>query len=433
MYRPLILFLLLSAVSPLSAQPLTLDAALAFALEHNHAIRLARLDVDLARETRGLGTAGYLPTLDFGASASYTGSRQDSNSPFTFGDSDTRALSAQLSLNWTLFDGFRMFADDARYRELTSLGETQARARIEATVLDVARAWFTLAQQQQLDSVYALTLSISRTRLEEARVRRSFGGSLTEALNAEVAYTNDSLEAIEQRHVLDIARHSLNLALGRSSDLPIEVLHDVELPALPYSDAALFELARERNATLRASRHALGVAREERALRRGNFFPRVSAFAQYGMSDRTVIPAVPRAGGNILTSGTDAVAGLNLSMNLFNGFRNSIDVQRATIEERQAEIALEEEHLRLDAALHEQLSQLRLREAALKLTGQNREAARAALELQVERFEAGSASSLEFRDAQLQFVRAATAHIDARLRLRLAQLALLRSIGDIVR
>ncbi len=433
MHRSLILILLLFAASPLSAQPLTLDAALAIALEHNHAIRLARLDADIARETRGLGTAGFLPTLDFGASASFTGSRQDSNSPFTFGDSDTRALTAQLSLNWTLFDGFRMFADNARYRELTLLGESQARARIEATVLDVARAWFTLAQQQQLDSVYALTLDISRTRLEKARVRRSFGGSLAEALNAEVAYTNDSLEAIEQRHMLRVARQTLNLALGRSSDAPIEVLSDVELPALPYSDAALFELARERNAALRASRHALGVAREERALRRGNYLPRVSAFAQYGMTDRTVIPAVPRAGGDILTSGTDAVAGLNLSVNVFNGFRNSIDVQRAAIEERQAEIALEEEHLRLDAALREQLSQLRLREDALTLAGHNREAARAALELQVERFEAGSASSLEFRDAQLQFVRAATARINAQQGLRLAQLSLLRSIGEIVR
>ena len=166
---------------------------------------------------------------------------------------------------------------------------------------------------------------------------------------------------------------------------------------------------------------------------RGNYLPRVSAFAQYGMTDRTVIPAVPRAGGDILTSGTDAVAGLNLSVNVFNGFRNSIDVQRAAIEERQAEIALEEEHLRLDAALREQLSQLRLREDALTLAGHNREAARAALELQVERFEAGSASSLEFRDAQLQFVRAATARINAQQGLRLAQLSLLRSIGEIVR
>lgn len=413
-------------------QRLTLEDAIDIALEENHQIRIARSDAEIARNNTTRGTANFLPTLDAAGSYSFSRSEQETNSPFSFGNSNTRNANAQLALNWTLFDGFRMFVDRERYNELAVLGEAQARSSIERTVVTVAAAYFRVVQQMRLLETIERTFDISRMRYDKESVRRELGGSVSNYLQARIAYHNDSAAVLEQRLQRTIARKDLNLLLNRAPSAPLDVVRDISLPALPYSEERMLEMARERNADLITARQGLRVAESATALSRSTFYPRVNLFATYGYSDRLVgTEQSERFTGDILTQSTDASVGLSLSFNLFNGFRNTTDVQNAQIENRIAEITLDEAERRLEGTLLERREALRTRLDAVAIEELNLEAARQNLTLQIERFQTGTVTSLEFRDAQVQFVRAETAYIVSLFEARLAILDLQRLIGDI--
>ncbi|MCZ7555324.1 MAG: TolC family protein [Bacteroidia bacterium] len=414
-----------------TAQHMTLEDAVAIGLENNYSIRIARNSADIAMNTATFGTSALLPTLDASASGSLLDSRQQTNSPFSFGDSETRSMTAQLSLNWTLFDGFRMFADRNRYHALARLGEEQARAGIEAAVTSIARAYFSLVQQQQLELVLRRSLEISAVRLEKERVRRELGGSLTTLLTAEVAYASDSLELLQQQLAVDIARQELNLNLGRPADTPCEVTSVIDVRGTDKERDELFRLARERNAALRIASGNLTVAQEDVTASRSGFLPRLGLFATWGYSDRLVASSSERFSQDITTQSADATVGLNLSLNLFNGLRNSTELQNAELVRENRRLLLEEARLRVDADLRAQLLTLDARLEATRLSERNLDAARRSLDLHLERYNTGVISSLEFRDAQLQYVRAEAANITARYLARVALIDVQRTTGDL--
>jgi outer membrane protein len=413
------------------ASPLSVEDAIRIALEQNHRIRIARINAEIAENNIGYGTAGFLPTLDANGSASLTESDQESNSPFSFGSSTTSGASAQLALNWTLFDGFRMFAERQRYVELARLGQSMSRAAIEQTVVSVVRGYLQAVQQQQLLGVLEEALAISRVRFEKAQVRRDLGGSTTEFLNAQIAFQNDSSAVLAQQLAVEITHRELNFALGRSAGVPVNVETELRMPKLAYDLETLLMMARERNADLRTAEQTLRTAERSVSISRGAFYPRLSLFANYGYSDRIVASSSSRFTEDIRTKSTDGSLGLNLSLNLFNGFRNALDSENAALQERIAELAFEEAGLRIEGLVREEYLTVETRLRTVELEQLNLDAASKNLALQLERYETGTVSSLEFRDAQLLAVRAQTALIVARFQARISLLELQRLAGDI--
>ncbi|MBN1446675.1 MAG: TolC family protein [Bacteroidetes bacterium] len=427
------IFLFVLVSSGAAAQEvLRLEDAIAIGLERNHRILVARAQAQIARNNTTFGTANFLPTLDATGSYSFSHSEQETNSPFSFGNSDTRSAGAQLALNWTLFDGFRMFVDQERYDALAHLGEAQARSTIERTVISIAAAYFRLVQQTQLLDTFRKTLDISRTRFEKEAVRRELGGSTSDYLNARIAFHNDSTAVLEQQLQWSIARKDLNLLLGRSAGAALDVERRITIPEISWSPDRMLTMARTRNAELIVARQSLQVAESSAGLSRSAFYPRVNLFANYGYSDRLVSTAPnERFAGDITTLSADAAVGLSFTFNLFNGFRNSAEVENAVLASRQASLLLDEAEKQLEGLLLERHATLQTRLDAIAIEELNLDAARQNLALQIERFETGTVSSLEFRDAQLQFVRAEAAWIVSLFEARIALLELQRLVGDI--
>jgi outer membrane protein TolC len=425
-----LLLLLLVSVAP-AQQLLRLEDAVSIGLENNHRIVIARNDAEMAQNNTTRGSAGFLPTLDATGNWSLARSEQETNSPFSFGNSDTRTASAQLALNWTLFDGFRMFAENARYRQLAVLGEAQTRNTVEQTVVGIVAAYMRVVQEARLLDALTRVLDISRTRYEKESVRRELGGSASDYFNARIAFNTDSSAFLMQELQLRIARQELNLLLGRPVDTDFDVVRDIALPSVPSRAEDALSRARSRNAEVNVMRQNLRVAETAVSSSRSTFFPRVNFFANYGYSDRLTGTSDERFSGDISTQSADASLGLSLSFNLFNGFRNSTDVENAQLERHSAATALQEAEYRLEALIREQIHTLETRLQAAGLAENSLEAATSNLALQVERYETGTVTSLEFRDAQLQFVRAETAHIVALFQARIASLELQRLTGDI--
>src|SRR5690606_33579845 len=93
-------------------------------LEKNYNIQLVSKDVEIAENNVHVGNAGMLPSVQ--ADFSRNSSIQNSTQTLLSGDTRSvvngknQSMSYGASLDWTIFDGFRMFA---RYEQLKTVEE----------------------------------------------------------------------------------------------------------------------------------------------------------------------------------------------------------------------------------------------------------------------------------------------------------------------
>lgn len=425
-------FLLFFSFS-LSAQALlTAEDAIRLGLKNNFDIRIARNNAEIAANNRGLGSAGFYPVLDAAGNVQYLTSDQDTNSPFSFGKSDTRAFGGQLEFNWTLFDGFRMFIDKTKFNRLANLGEAQSRNVIENKVVSILFGFFNLVQQEQLLDVARSTLEISESRLNKEKVRRDVGGSSsTDLLNAQVSYNSDKAALLNQELDVLIARKELNILLGQSPETEIRVSQEFIVPPLAHTYAELMAQAEQRNSSLLVARESREIAWNDVNIAKSTFSPRLFLNASYVYGDRVVSSDSPRFTEDITTKSTDMGVGLTLSLNLFNGFRNRINLQNARLTAKNEELAYQNVRNQLVGLMKEKYETFAKQLALIELDEQNIIAARQNLQLQEDRYRIGATTSLEFRDAQVNLSRAQIGLIVVRYQARITRLEIEQLTGSL--
>src|ERR1700712_236152 len=115
---------------------LTLKEAVEIALKNNYNIKLSANNTIIAKNNVTPGNAGMLPQVGLDATLSNSiqtikQTRTDGTVNETDGAHNS-TLSFGPSLNWTIFDGFAMFANLDQLRGLSRLSELSQRDTIES-------------------------------------------------------------------------------------------------------------------------------------------------------------------------------------------------------------------------------------------------------------------------------------------------------------
>jgi len=426
------LILFFPAMPVYSQQPLTLEDAIAIGLENNYNVRIARNNAEISDNSSGYGPAGLLPSVNLSGNYQIVDTEEDSNSGSSLGNTDTESWGGAISLDWTLFDGFKMFIEMKKYIELARLGEYQARYLIENNVVAISRAYFNLVQQQQLLDAARETKDISETRFHKEEVRRELGGSSsTDYLNAQVAYNRDLSALLNRELNVITARKDLNILLGQDTDTQVEVVKEIAVKPLGLELTDILNLTMEKNSELKIAEQNKKIADREAGSRYSPFIPRLSLNAGYGYTDRTITSDLPSLSNDIITEKYDATIGLNLSFNLFSGGRDKIAWQNARLDSKNRQLALEDTRNRLAGLAREVYETFVKQLQLIGLEQQNQQTAQRNLELIEERYQVGAASSLEFRDAQVSLLDAQTSLIAARFKSRLTRIQIEQLIGEI--
>jgi len=425
------LFILLALPALLAAQDkLSAEEAIRIGLRNNFAIQVAKNNREIADNNTGRGTAEFLPRLDANAGYQFSKTEQETNSPFSFGTSETGNTNAQIALNWTLFDGMKMFITNSRYRELAKLGEEQVRNTIENTSVAILRSFFNVVQQVDLLQVAQSTMEISRLRLEKERVRQNLGSaSSTDFLDAQVAFNNDTAIVINRELDYLIAKQDLNILLGRDPATPYEVEAKINVPPLTFSIEELLDMAMERNSILRIAEQNRQIASADLDITRSAYYPVVSAAASYGYSKS--LTETSRFDYQVEGESRDARLGVTLTYNLFNGMRDKISIQNARLQEKNRELELFNARNEIAGLVRDRYTTWQKRIELIVLQEQNVRAARQNLELQQDRYRIGAASSLEFRDAQNKLALAEATLIVATYQARISRLEIEQLIGNL--
>ncbi|MBD3225251.1 MAG: hypothetical protein GF313_11010 [Caldithrix sp.] len=433
MMKRFFVFVMILPLTGLSQQdPLSVEEVIRIGLQNNFNIQIALNNKEMADNSTKKGVGGFLPRVNATGSFQYATSDQETNSPFSFGKSTTENTSGQLNMNWTLFDGFRMFARNTQLQGNARLVDAQSKDQIELKVVAILRAYFNLAQQEQLLQINRYSTQISKERLDKEEIRQEMGSaSKTDFYNARVAYNNDRAVLLEQQLNLQNAKKDLNVLLGRSPDVKINIKQDITIPPLNLTKQELQDLAQEHNRSLQAARLAKTVAEKNIMLARASFYPQLSLGANYGYSDRTVNSDSEQFSDPISTKSTDASVSLNLAFNLFDGFQNEVDLQNAKLEEKNKKLALKDQYNQVSSSIQKIYETFKKQLEIVELEKENVVAAERNLQLQRDRLKMGTSTSLEFRDAQVNFNRAQIALISAKYQARISHLELERLIGKL--
>jgi outer membrane protein TolC len=415
-----------------SSEEMTVEDAIRMGLRNNYDIQIARNEAAIAINNKGKGIANFLPVVDLDGNLRYDSINEDTGSPASFSNSARRTSDAQLILNWTLFDGFRMFADKRRFDELAKSGESQARAVIEDRVVSIMVSFFNLVQQEQLLDVAHDTRDISKRRLEREEVRRDLGGvSSTDLLNARVNFNNDESNLLDQQLAVTIVRKDLNIVLASDPLTPIEVRKEILIPPFDMEFEELLRLARQNNSVLLTARYDKRVADEEVKIARSAFWPRLVFTSNYGYADSALFGDEVTTGLDRNSHSIDAGVGVVLSFNLFNGNVDKINYQNARLQAINQDLFLKDVENQIAGLVQEKLTTFQKRLAKVYLEEENTVTARQNLALQKERYAVGASDSLDFRDAQVNYARAQVSLIVARFDARISLLEIQQLIGKV--
>jgi outer membrane protein TolC len=423
--------------------PLTLDDALALAARFNADLLQARADAVIARADRSAATSALLPRLDLSASvgrafegASRPRTRliggvpvQVSGGPAS--NEETYSLNAQLTQ--TLLD-WEQFREVDRARWDATAAERQYDETSLSVAFTVTQRFYEVVKQERSLAVLEQTAARSQELVDRADALFTAGRApKSDTYTARVNLQSDRIEVEAQRARVAQARFALAQALGReAADAPTVIAPAaLDAPGLPSGEPppldALLVRARRRRPALAAQAALVRAAAVGIGTARAGYLPSLQAQGSYTRSGPELSGSEGVYGDP--TRAYSATALAVLSWNLFEGGRTRAGVQRAeaalarasavrqaTAEVVSREIADAREGV---AALTRQVS---LAADALGI-------AREALALATQRFDAGLASQLEVRDANLKLAQAELTLIQTRIDHAVAQADLARAVG----
>lgn len=431
-----VLLVLLSVASPAYAQNdnsgglLTLEQAIAIGLENNFDILIASYSVDALQNNNSLGNAGFLPQLDLQAGYNET----TNNVQLVFFDgreqgaegAGSNALNASAALNWTVFDGTRMFIAKNRLAELAVQGEMEARAVIEQTVSQIALQYFTVVQLNKLIAVIEKSLELSELRLEIAQLRTQLGsGAELAELQAKVDRNADYSELLNQRAALVRAKADLNVLMARNPEIDFEVSPAINLREIGDYEILLKKLESE-NKQLLAARSAVRVSEYELKEAKTAYSPQIDLFGQYNFGR-----SVNEVG--ILQSNRSygPTYGIVARFNLFSGFNRQREVQNRKLEMLSTVAGYDAQVLAMRSMLYAAYTSYLNNSELVALEKENLGVAQKAVDVALESYRLGGANDPEVREAQLQYIEAESRLLNAEFQAKSAEISLFRLTGGL--
>jgi len=388
-------------------RPLTLDAALAYGVEHNPALLRTSESI---REQEGVliqARASQLPSLT--ASGSYT-RMEDSllESP----SYEKRSWSIDVTARQLLYAGGGARAQIRSERERLEAARLGFTAVLNDTMLALRQQFHVVLLDREIIAVHEEALRVLETALQQARARRDVGtGSDFDVLRAEVSVANEKPALIRARNAYRVAQDQLRVTLGapavKGMATDLDVQGSLALPHRNVDFEAALSAARAQRPELARQNRLIAAAEQGVTSARSGYLPTVSAIAGY----EWVGPSLIATPDNRLEGWTAGVQG---SWAIFDGRATGAKVRQSQSRLKQAKLSGTELELAVDLDVRQAFSALTEADELLISSEKVVDQARESLRLAQARLQAGT-------DTQLDILQAQSALTDARSNLAQAQ------------
>ncbi len=409
---------------------LTMEEAVKLALENNFSIKIARKEAFLEENNLSIGNAGFLPSLDLTGRLNQTS--QNVQQEFIDGrivDRDgakSTAYEGALGLNWTVFDGFKMFINYDRLSDLKNIGKLRLKAQVENTIRDVINSYLTILRQKLALEVASDNLIISRKRNQFVQDKYDVGtASKIDLLQAGVDLNTDISDSLDQQITYDNMKVELNRLLNRDLNTDFELNGVIDI-GIDYSKDELAKV--DNNIDVMIAKQIIEINKYDIEALRSEFYPRISLYGNYNYNRQE-----SEAGFLMKNTANGINYGLNLSFNLFNGMNTSRQLENAQVNVEIADYMMRELHQDVASAISKSLNGYTKFKELTRFEEENVKAANENMELAQESLNLGLMSALEFRETQRRLANAHLRLITSEYNAKINEIELLRLTGNLVK
>jgi outer membrane protein len=415
---------------------LTVNDAIGSALKSNYDIEILKLDSTSYAIDNHYANGAFLPQVNGSASRVFNNNNQ--NQKLADGTMKDRAgiksnnLAASVYLNWTLFDGLRMFATKAKLEEFQRLGEIAVKQQVVTTVAAVINNYYNIVRQKQQLKAIEEQMSINDERVKLADKKFSVGlGAKPELLQAKVDLNAQrAAQLIEQTLIVQL-KQDLNQLMGLATTKSYEVADSIPFDSNLDLGTLRNEIERS-NPTLLLAKKNIDISKLQLKENIALQYPVLSFNSAYNLS-RLNNSEVINTFTPLFNQNKGFNYGLSISVPILNNFstRRLISQSKLNISLRQ--VSYSSQLSQIDVALNNAFKNYELYKKLLTLEEENILLAKENVIIALERYKQGISINLELRQAQISLEEGYDRLIAARYNTKVAETELLRLHGNILR
>lgn len=425
--------LLVLSFSGLNAQELlTPEDAVAFAVSKNFDIVIAKNEADIARINNNKGAAGMLPRINVTTGEVFN--LNNINQEFTTGQTVVRnwvpvnSFNAALNLNWTVFDGMRMFAAKDRLKALESIGELQLKEQIQNTIAEVLVIYFNAVRQKQQIKALNESIKISEERVSLSQKKFDVGYSdKTPLLQSKVDLSTQKINILQQEATLVEVKARLNQLLGRDPSYEFDVIDTIDNNYVPDLQQLKDTVQLTNFSILRAKKN-IEVAKFRHKEINAQRLPSINFNTGYNFTQNN-----SKAGFQIFNRSYGPTFGVNAVIPIYNGGAIKKELEASSVNIATQQIILDQLKTEIDTRLLTAYRNFDYAKKMLKLNEENVMIAEENVRISLERFRLNQTNAVEVKQAQASYEDALYQVILARYNAKLAEIELKKWSNDFIK
>ncbi len=335
------------------AQSWTMQQCMQYAIEHNHDVKRAALELDNYKAQK-TGTIGkFLPEVDAGIGIQYNFGRAIDPETNGYTDVSTFYNGYQVSASLPVFDGFSRLHALKAAKASVLMGRASLRQQQDQTALDVLQAYTNVAYYEGMvkmadEKVEETELLLKQTRLLKEVGRKSAADvAQVESQKAEADYELTRQQNLYASAMLELKK---TMALPNSVELKVEsVEFATTLQSSTDSTAAANSTLYTLHSQLEIARYQMQVSKHEWHQARASLYPSLSLSA--GLSTtyyHTLHSDAGQSFHNQIKNNMGEYVGATLSIPLFNRLQTMTNIRRAKNNYQMAREAYEQKQLELE-------------------------------------------------------------------------------------
>ncbi len=414
---------------------LSVEEAIAAALQNNYDIQLLKNDSTAFALDNSYAKFAFYPRVNGSTGLLLNNVNQKqklADASLRKGTISSDNITASVGLNWTIFDGFKMFATRDKQKEFIKLGELNIKNQIINTVAAVVTNYYNIVRQKQQQKAIQEQMGLNEERLKQAEKRFSVGlGAKPDILQAKTDLNAQKASLLQQQTFIEQLKEQLNLLTAA----PINTTYNVA-DSIPINNnlvvAEILNVAAINNPALQVAKQNITIATFTLKERKADRYPIINLNSAYNFgrlhNQRVLNNFTPITNRNIGFN-----YGLSATIPIFNGYNTKRQIQQAQLAIDKNKIEYEKIKATNQIAISNAFKTYELQKKTLALEEENILLAKENVYIAMERFKLGISTTLELRETQKTLEDAFNRLIAARYNTKVAETELLRLKGELVK
>ncbi|MCO5230795.1 MAG: TolC family protein [Chitinophagales bacterium] len=410
---------------------LSLEEAIDIALKNNYNIIISKNQAEIADNNATKGNAGFWPTVSLNTGGNFnwntiSNQKLSSGTDYNLKNQTSSSLNGNVTLNWTIFDGKKMFATFDKLNELKAIGDLQVKSDIEKLIYDISISYYNIVSQQLQLSDIERNIAVSEERFKLEKSRQEVGKSnQLMVMQAQIDYNAMLSQQSTQKNLIAVEKTKLNQLLARDLITPFSTDEEIQIQDIQSVDS-LIQKAHQNNTELQILEKYTVISELALKEKQAEKYPTISLNSSYGYNQTNNSGGFSKSNNNLgLTSG------LSLKWNIFDGGRVKREVSNAQILVENENLALKDALLNVQSTIQQAILNFNHALSVVRIEEQSYQLALESLEIVKEKFRLGVANTLELKDAQNVFEQSTSRKNQALNQAKIAEINLQYLTGQL--